>query len=199
MRIGLFGGTFDPIHYGHLRLAEEAREHAELDCVYFIPAHSSPFRVSERHAEAAHRLAMLRLATQDHPQFEVSDIEIQRGGVSYTIETLNAFRTQFPEAQFYLIMGLDSLTGFPNWYQAEVIVKHCQLLVGVRPTHDWEQTIASLPDWVRARLTPVPMTPLGISASDLRRRIAEGRSLRYLTTPNVIEYIHEHQLYLEPR
>ncbi len=199
MRIGLFGGTFDPVHYGHLRLAEEAREHVGLERVYFVPAHLSPFRTSEKHAEGHHRLQMLHLATQDNPAFGVSEIEIERGGVSYTIDTLNAFRTQYAHAEFYLIMGLDTLAGFAHWYQVEAILQVCQLLVGIRPTHDWHATLASLPEWVRPNLQAVPMTPLGISASDPRRRCAQGRSLRYLMPPDVIEYIHQHQLYTEPR
>ncbi|MFQ3611137.1 MAG: nicotinate (nicotinamide) nucleotide adenylyltransferase, partial [Fimbriimonadales bacterium] len=160
---------------------------------------TSPFRTSEKHAEGHHRLEMLRLAIRDHPHFEVSDWEIQRGGVSYTIDTVNQFRAHEAQAEFYLIMGLDTLAGFAHWYQPQAILQHCQLLVGVRPTHDWHATLASLPEWVRPHVLAVPMTPLGISASDLRRRSAQGRSLRYLTPPDVIEYIRTHQLYTEPR
>ncbi|MCS7272760.1 MAG: nicotinate (nicotinamide) nucleotide adenylyltransferase [Fimbriimonadales bacterium] len=198
MRIGLFGGTFDPVHYGHLRLAEEARETAQLERVLFIPARVSPFRTAESRSAPEHRLEMLRLATQDNPAFEVSDIEIQRGGVSYTADTVLAIRSLYPNAELFLILGADSLRGFPYWYAPEVIARECTLLVGTRPEYDLEEALANLPEPFRARVQPVPMTPLGISATEIRARVRTGRSIRYLTPPNVIEYIIRHRLYLEP-
>lgn len=197
-RIGLFGGTFDPIHYGHLRLAEEAREFALLDQVIFIPAYQSPFRTEQPLSPAEHRLEMVRIAIQNNPAFSLSDLEIARGGTSYTIETVESFRAQYPEAELFLVMGLDSLAGFPNWYQPEAIASHCTLLVGVRPTHEPDKVLGALPPTVRARVELVPMTPLGISASEIRQRVAEARSIRYLTPDDVIEYIYRNRLYQEP-
>lgn len=198
MRLALFGGTFDPVHYGHLRLAEEACEAANLERVLFMPAHTSPFRTAERLSDPEHRLQMLRLATKDNPRFEVSDIEIQRGGVSYTIDTVRTLRQQYPNAELFLILGADALQGFTAWREPDVIAQECGLLVGVRPHYDLQATLAQLPDPIRQRVQPVPMTPLGISASDLRQRVRQGRSIRYLTPPHVIEYIQQHRLYLEP-
>ena len=198
VRIALFGGTFDPVHYGHLRLAEEAREAAGLERVLFVPAHTSPFRLQEPLSESRHRLLMTRLAIADNPAFEASDIEIQRGGVSYTVDTVMTLRAMYPDAELYLIMGADTLQGFMSWYRPEAIVKECHLLVGVRPRYDLQAALEHLPDAIRARVQPVPMTPLDISARDLRQRIRAGRSIRYLTPPNVIEYIQQHRLYLEP-
>jgi len=198
MRIALFGGTFDPVHYGHLRLAEEAREAAALERVLFVPAYMSPFRQREPISLPRHRIEMTRLAVADNPAFEVSDIEIQRGGVSYTVETVAALRAHYPDAELYLILGADALQGFPNWYQAGTIAQECRLLVGVRPHHDLQAALAQLPDAIRARVHPVALTPLDISASDIRQRIRTGRSIRYLTPPDVIEYIQQHRLYLEP-
>ena len=198
VRIALFGGTFDPVHYGHLRLAEEAREAAGLERVLFVPAHTSPFRQQEPISPPRHRIAMARLAIADNSAFEVSDIEIQRGGVSYTVDTVMTLRAQYPDAELHLILGADALQGFPNWYRAAAIAHECILLVGVRPHYDLQAALEYLPDAIRARVQPVPMTPLDISASDIRQRIRAGRSIRYLTPPHVIEYIQQHRLYLEP-
>lgn len=198
MRLALFGGTFDPVHYGHLRLAEEACEAANLERVLFIPAHISPFRTAERLSDPAHRLQMLRLAVQDNPRFEVSDMEIQRGGVSYTIDTVRTLRQQYPNAELFLILGADALQGFTAWREPDAIAQECRLLVGVRPHYDLQATLAQLPDPIRQHIQPLMMTPLGISASDLRQRVRQGRSIRYLTPPHVIEYIQQHRLYLEP-
>lgn len=198
MRIALFGGTFDPVHYGHLRLAEEACEAAGLERVLFVPAHTSPFRRQELLSAPRHRLQMTQLAVADNPAFEASDIEIQRGGISYTVDTVASVRAMYPDAELYLIMGADTLQGFMSWYRPDVIVRECRLLVGVRPHYDLQAILEHLPDAIRERVQPVPMTPLDIRASDLRHRIRTGRSIRYLTPPNVIEYIQQHRLYLEP-
>ncbi|MFN4033916.1 MAG: nicotinate-nucleotide adenylyltransferase [Fimbriimonadales bacterium] len=198
MRIGFLGGTFDPVHYGHLRLAEEAREAMGLQQVLFIPAFVSPFRTDESLSEPAHRLQMLRLATRDNPYFAVSEVEIARGGVSYTIETVHALRAQYPETELYLIIGADALGGFMGWRCPEQIARACTLLAGVRPDYDLQAAMHTLSETVRPRVRPIPTTPLSISAREIRQRVRAGRSIHYLTPPDVIEYIHRHQLYLEP-
>jgi nicotinate-nucleotide adenylyltransferase len=198
VRIALFGGTFDPVHYGHLRLAEEAREAANLERVLFVPANASPFRLQEPLSAPHHRLQMLRLATADNPAFEVSELEIQRGGVSYTIDTVNAFREQCPDAELFLILGADALQGFPNWYRAQEIAQACRLLVGMRPNYDLQAILGYLPEGTRQQVRPIPMLSMEISASAIRRQVRDGRSIRYLTPPDVIEYIQQHRLYLEP-
>jgi nicotinate-nucleotide adenylyltransferase len=198
VRIALFGGTFDPVHYGHLRLAEEAREAANLERVLFVPANASPFRLQEPLSAPQHRLQMLRLATVDNPAFEVSELEIQRGGVSYTIDTVVAIRNQYPEATLFLIMGADALQSFMQWRSPDAIVQECSLLVGVRPTHELQAILERLPETIRQRVQPVAMLLLDISAHAIRRRVREGRSIRYLTPPDVIKYIQQHRLYQEP-
>ncbi|MCS7209328.1 MAG: nicotinate-nucleotide adenylyltransferase [Fimbriimonadales bacterium] len=198
MRIALLGGTFDPVHYGHLRLAEEASEVASLERVLFVPAYVSPFRTAERLSEPMHRVQMLRLALHDNPRFEVCELEIQRGGISYTVDTVRAVREQHPDAELFLILGTDTLQGFMGWREPYVLGQVCQLLVGIRPEYDLQETLARLPEPIRQRVQPVPMVPLGISARAIRQRVRAGRSIRYLTPPNVIEYIHQHRLYLEP-
>ncbi|GIV08249.1 MAG: putative nicotinate-nucleotide adenylyltransferase [Fimbriimonadales bacterium] len=198
VRIGVLGGTFDPVHYGHLRLAEEAREAMMLERVILIPASVSPFKTVAHHASPAHRLQMLRLAVQDNPYFEVSDIEVRRGGVSYTVDTIATLRQHDSDAAWYLIMGADALGDFPNWHQPEKIAQACTLLVGMRPDYDLQATLKTLPESIRACVQPIPTAPLNISATELRQRIRAGRSIRYLTPTHVIEYIHQHRLYLEP-
>lgn len=198
-RIGIFGGTFDPIHYGHLRLAEEAREFAELDQVLFIPAMRSPFRLNEPLTDAHHRIAIIQRAIANHPNFALSEIEIQRGGISYTIETLESLRAHHRGVQWFLIMGLDSLTGFAHWHEAERLAQLVDLLVGIRPPYVYDEVLRDLPDWLQGRVQVMPMTPMGISATELREKVRQGHSIRYLTPDDVIEYIQENQLYLEPR
>lgn len=198
VRIALFGGTFDPVHYGHLRLAEEAREAAGLERVLFVPANRSPFRSEEPITDPHHRLQMLCFATAGNPTFEVSDLEIQRGGISYTVDTVAAVRQQHPDATLYLILGADALQGFPNWHRAEAIAQECYLLVGARPTNDLQTVLNELPDAIRQRVQTVALTLLDISASAIRQRVRTGRSIRYLTPPDVIEYIQQHRLYQEP-
>ncbi len=198
MRLAIFGGTFDPVHYGHLRLAEEAREAANLERVLFVPASVSPFRSSEPPSAAEARVQMVRLAVQHNPHFEVSEIEIRRGGVSYTVDTLRVIRQQYPEAELFLILGADALQGFMEWREPYLIAHECHLLVGVRPNYDLQHTLEQLPEPIRQRVQQVPMTPMGISANDIRQRVRTGRSIRYLTPQDVIEYIQQHRLYLEP-
>ncbi len=196
-RLGLLGGTFDPVHFGHLRLAEEAREAAQLDQVLFIPAARSPFKPDHPLTDACHRYAMLQLAIGTNPAFAVSDIELRRGGISYTIDTVRQLTEQMPDAQLFLIMGLDSLAEFPRWRESGQIVRLCSLLVGVRPGYEADPILAQLPEAIRAAVHLIPSVSLGISATQLRTFVREGRTLRYLTPDDVIEYIRNHQLYKE--
>lgn len=198
MRLAILGGTFDPVHYGHLRLAEEAREAANLERVLFVPASVSPFRTTEPLSTAESRVQMVRLAVQHNPHFEVSEIEVRRGGVSYTIDTVRAIRQQHPEAELFLILGADALQGFMDWREPHSIAQECRLLVGVRPHYDLQNALEQLPEPIRQRVQLVSTTLMGISASDIRQRIRTGRTIRYLTPQDVIEYIQRYRLYLEP-
>jgi nicotinate-nucleotide adenylyltransferase len=194
-RVGLLGGTFDPVHFGHLRLAEEAREAAQLDQVLFIPAARSPFKPDHPLTDACHRYAMLQLAIGTNPAFAMSDIELRRGGISYTIDTVRQLSEQMPDAQLFLIMGLDSLAEFPKWRESLQIVQLCSLLVGTRPGYEANPILAQLPEAIRAAVRLIPSVSLDISATQLRTFAREGRTLRYLTPDDVIEYIRNHQLY----
>jgi len=196
-RVGLLGGTFDPVHFGHLRLAEEAREAAQLDQVLFIPAARSPFKPDRSLTEAHHRYVMLQLAIGTNLAFDVSDIELRRCGISYTIDTVRQLSEQMPDAQLFLIMGLDSLAEFPRWRESGQIVRLCSLLVGARPGYEANPILAQLPEAIRAAVRLIPSVSLDISATQLRTFAREGRTLRYLTPDDVIEYIRNHQLYKE--
>jgi nicotinate-nucleotide adenylyltransferase len=191
MHVGVFGGSFDPPHTGHLIVAEWMRDAFDLDEVLWIPAARSPHKADRSPAPDTLRLAMVEAATADNPRFEVSDIEIRRGGLSYTVDTLHKLRESRPDATFSLMMGSDSLASFPRWRDPGTIVELVDILVYLRPG-DQEP---ALPEWLasRVRMTRAPL--LEVSASEIRRRCAVGRSIRYLVPASVEAVIQEHALY----
>jgi nicotinate-nucleotide adenylyltransferase len=193
VRLGLYGGTFDPIHMGHLITAEMAREILALDKVMFVVACSPPHKQDSVITEPAHRLAMARLAVASNPHFEVSDLEIRRGGISYTVETLAAVRDLYGLSQEDLVflMGQDSLADLPNWREPERILSLATVVVFRRPG----VSLNAVPSHFlsAARMLDTPL--IEISATDVRRRVREGRSIRYLVPDAVAEYIARHKLY----
>jgi nicotinate-nucleotide adenylyltransferase len=201
MRVGIVGGTFDPVHVAHLRLAEDARESFALDEVLFIPA-GEPWRKSDRSITAAeHRLAMLKLAMADNDNFGISDIELRRGGPTYTADTLEALAGERLDDEFYFIVGVDALTDLPSWHEPERIVAHATLAVAPRELQEINVATLNVPG-LAARIEPFPMLRMDVSSSDIRARAAAGRSIRYLVPRAVELYIAEHGLYrtgLEPR
>jgi nicotinate-nucleotide adenylyltransferase len=200
MRLGLFGGSFDPVHLGHLLLAETCREVGRLDQVWFVPAAISPHKQGQPTAPARDRLQMLRLAIGGHPAFEVCDLEIARGGVSYTVDTLEIVRQQHPQAELFFLMGADALADFPNWRQPARI---CQLAIPMvvhrpqSPPPDW----SPLAQWVspdvlqQVRQAQVEMPLIDVSSRDIRQRVSQGRSIRFRTPRGVETYIETHRLY----
>jgi len=195
MRLGVLGGTFDPVHLGHLLLAEEAREQLGLKRVLFVPA-AQPWRKAERHISGAeHRLAMLRLATQDNDAFEVSEVELKRSGPSYTGETLAVIRDKYKDAELFFILGEDALTDLPNWRDPDRILELAMLAVARRPGET-----AANPDLVAiapGREVWLSMPPIGISSSDIRERAGRGLSVRYRVPDAVERYIRKQNLYKE--
>jgi nicotinate-nucleotide adenylyltransferase len=191
MRIGLMGGTFDPIHVAHLVLAEQAREQLALDSVLFMPA-GDPWRKAQREITAAeHRLAMTRLAVDGREGFEVDDLEIRRSGPTYTVETLQDLRRRYgPESELFLLIGDDALIDLPFWRDPEGIAAEASIVVARRADFEVPE-LAFKP----GRLLRIDMPPLEISSTDLRRRAQQGRSLRFLVPDPVIEYIDRHGLY----
>ena len=201
MRVGLFGGSFDPVHYGHLLLAECCREQCPLDKVLFLPAAVPPHKRDRELTPAAMRSEMLDLAIAGHEQFAVSRFEVERGGISYTIDTLLHFRAEHPGAEFFLLLGADMLHDLPHWHNAAQV---CGLAtpVAVRragvPEPDFAclASVASFEQIERFRRHQVEMPEIGLSSTDIRKRVAGGRSVRYRTPRAVEKYIQARSLYL---
>jgi nicotinate-nucleotide adenylyltransferase len=197
MRLGLFGGTFDPIHLGHLILAEGCREACRLDRVWFIVAGAPPHKPGHRTA-VADRLEMVRIAIAGHPAFEVSELEARRPGPHYSVETLEEIRHQRPEDELFFLIGSDSLVDLPRWRDPDRIAALASIVVVERPM-DASGPPAPL-DWpdLGTRALPferVKIPPIGVASKDLRLRIADGRSIRYQVPRGVEAYIDAHGLY----
>ena len=200
MRIGVFGGTFDPVHLGHLILAEQCREQGRLDEVWFIPSGRPPHK--QRHGITAfrHRAEMLQLATAGHPAFRINELENERPGLSYTVETLDELKNGHPGAEWFLLLGSDTLAELHEWRDPAGVVRRAGLLVmarGEEAVMTAEELRASLRLSERDRLSlqVVAAPRIEISSRDLRRRAAEGRSLRYLVPRAVECYVEEKGLY----
>ncbi|MBC7263037.1 MAG: nicotinate-nucleotide adenylyltransferase [Chloroflexi bacterium] len=200
-RIGVLGGTFDPIHYGHLIIAEDARATLGLERVLFVPARRSPLKQPHSSAPAHHRVRMVELAIASNPHFELSRVDLERPAPSYTVDTLRLLQEAWgPRADLYFIIGADSLADLLRWHQPEEIIRLCHLVVAPRPGHraDLEALETHLPG-ITARTILLHSPEVGIAAVDLRRRVREGQSITYQTPPEVEAYIREHRLYLPRR
>ncbi len=200
-RVGVVGGTFDPIHYGHLVIAEEVRATLDLAEVVFIPAGHPPHKTGNHVTEARHRLAMLELALASNTYFSISHIEIERNGPSYTVDTLRTLHEQWDEnTQLYFIIGWDSLEDLHTWYRVTDILTLITRLVAVkRPGYEEEAEYKNILEQrlpgIRERLLVIPAPQLEISATDLRQRVAENRPIKYQTPEAVEAYIYENHLY----
>jgi len=197
-RLGLFGGSFDPIHFGHLRLAEEAREAFALQSVQFIPTYVSPFKVGRPVTPAAHRLEMAQLATADNDAFTVSAIECLRAGPSYTVETLRLLHDENPDAELWFMTGTDAAADLPRWREPEAVLSLARFAVAIRPgttEEEARQSLAHLPAAWQTQISYFAMPGLDISSTNLRERLRVGRSVRYLLPRVVEEYILAHGLY----
>ena len=197
-RIGIFGGSFDPIHYGHLRLAEEARTQAGLDTVLFVPTQVSPFKVGRTPAPGPVRLEMLRLAIASNPAFTVSDREIQKPGPSYTVETLRELSREHPGATLFFITGTDAVRDLPKWREPEEVIRLARFLVSVRPGVNRAEVLAAMPDSWEERITFIEMPEMDISSTYLRERLRTSGSVRYLMPRNVELYIAANGVYRLP-
>jgi nicotinate-nucleotide adenylyltransferase len=194
MRLGLFGGTFDPIHLGHLILAEQCREALGLDRVWFVVTAMPPHKAGNR-TPVAHRLGMARVAVAGHPAFEVSEIEAQRPGPHYSVETLAEVQRARPGDELFFLIGADSLVDLPTWREPDGIARRATIVVVNRPGID--RNPDALPDLGPGTkpLVAVTVPPIGIASSDLRRRLAEGWSIRFMVPRGVEAYIETHGLY----
>lgn len=199
MRIGLLGGTFDPVHLGHLILGEQGREQGRLDEVWFLPSAYPPHKMDRPLTRFEQRCDMLELALAGHPQFRIERIEKDLPAPSYTVETLAALRERHPEHEFFLLLGADGLADLPGWYQPQRIVAQAGLLVAPRPgTLLWtaERLAEALGlEPLQLRLQYIACPLIEIASREIRRAIAHGWSIRYLVPRAVEEYIRERRLY----
>jgi len=191
MNVGIFGGSFNPPHLAHLIIAERVREACDLDLVLWIPCFLPPHKPDEHLAPAEHRMAMVRLAVKDDPSFEVSDLEMRLGGISYTVETLRALQSANPETTFSLILGGDSFRALGAWHRPEEIVELASLIVYERPLVI--SVAEASPFAAHAHFVDAPM--LEVSSTEIRERVRAGRSIRYLVPEAVAAYIEAHSLY----
>jgi len=200
-KVGLFGGTFNPIHFGHLITARSVLEQLALDWVVFIPSANPPHKSPAGLIDAEHRLEMVRLAVEGEPGFALEDCEIRRGGPSYTVETVAYFRERLgAQADVFWIIGADSLPELPSWYRIAELVEACRIVTASRPgweTPDLTPLRRCLNDRQIARLGEMILqTPrIDISATQIRARVRQGRSIRYLVPEAVREYILARGLY----
>lgn len=202
MRIGVFGGTFDPVHYGHLLLAEQCREQGRLDRVWFVPAARPPHKDEGAITRFEQRAEMLELAIAGNPAFRVEPLERDRPGLSYTAETLAELHRRHPADEFFLLVGSDTLKDLPTWREPQSVLQHAGLMVMARPNNPLvsaEELRArlNLPEAVPLRMEVIETPLIDISSRDLRRRAAAGRSLRYFLPRAVECYILEKGLYRE--
>ena len=209
-RIGILGGTFDPIHFGHLRSASDIKDRFGLGKVIFVPSYAQPLKQGENHAGAEHRLEMTRLAVLDNSDFEASDFEVNNQGVSYTVVTLEHFTGIYPECDMYFIMGADSWAEITEWREYRRLFELANLVVTTRPGYKFcppgealEVDLASklLYDGQSYahpsgnRLWHVEITDVDVIATQIRRRVKEGESITGMSPEKVIDYIVEHELY----
>ena len=193
MRIGIYGGSFNPPHLGHLIVVDSVQDQLQFDKIIFIPAATPPHKIEHTLAPANARLDMTSLAVKHHPVFEVSDLEIRRGGYSYTVDTLNALTVLYPKTSFSLIIGADNFLEIETWKSLDQILALADLVVMNRA----EYPVSGHPSrYVRlAKFIQVPA--IGISSTDIRLRVKQGRSIRYLVPTDVERYISHSGLYRE--
>ena len=199
MNIGVLGGTFDPIHRGHIMVAEEARARIDLAEVLFVPAAQTPLKEDSSISAAAHRVQMVRLAIADYPYFKLSTIEIERAGNSYTVDTIAELRDKLgAENELFFIVGWDSLAQLPRWKEPSRLLQMCRLVAVPRPGYprptlkNSEAIIPGLSESVIILDEP----QVDISATEIRERVAKGLSIHHLVPEPVAEYIKQHKLYL---
>ncbi|KUK14128.1 MAG: nicotinate-nucleotide adenylyltransferase [Synergistetes bacterium] len=196
-RIGLMGGTFDPIHYGHLLVAEEVRQIFSLDKVIFVPAKIPPHKINKKISDPEDRYIMVLLATLDNPFFEVSRLEIDKEGVSYTIDTVRQFKEKLgKDSQLFFITGVDIILDLQAWKEPEELLRLCRFIAVTRAGYDLEVLRRKLPKEFLERIDIVRIPSPPISSTDIRKRVRRGESIKYLVPPLVEEFIKKKGLYL---
>ncbi len=218
-RVGILGGSFDPVHNGHLGLASQIKEKFGLNEVVFVPAYISPHKQGRETASASHRLAMLRLATAPFPYFKISEIELKRQGISYTVDTLSTLVSQQPQTDFFLIMGMDTFAGIHTWKNTSHLLKMCHLIIAARPGHSLEGAESQVKNLSKdvpglysqpiqtgnllvfehaetnTTLNLFNLTLMQVSSSEIREKIHQNREFKNKLPPEVENYIMRNQLY----
>ncbi|MBA4493076.1 nicotinate-nucleotide adenylyltransferase [Paenactinomyces guangxiensis] len=192
MKVGIFGGTFDPIHMGHLLLAQQALEEVPLDHVWFIPASEPPHKQDKQITPSDHRVRMVELAIENNPAFCLSRIELDRQGPSYTVDTVQELAETYPNHQFFLLVGADMVKDLPHWYKIKKILQFVQVIALGRPGVDLEPLaadIAASVTWISGGIET------NLSSTLIRHRVAQGKTVRYLVPDSVCQYMKEHGLY----
>jgi nicotinate-nucleotide adenylyltransferase len=198
MRLGIFGGTFDPVHFGHLVLAEQCREQCALDEVWFLPSGSPPHKDDNGISDGEQRADMLEFAVAGHSAFKVNRLELKREGTTYTVDTLSSLMADDASRELFFLIGGDSLNDLPTWREPWRIAELARIVAvnrGDRPIADVEPLRAQLGDEVAERITLATMPGIDLSSTDIRQRVRAGNSIRYMTPRAVEAYIHEHGLY----
>ena len=199
-RLGVLGGTFNPVHLGHLIMAQDALENFELSRVVFVPCANPPHKTGNGLVSAKHRIAMIESAIEGDLRFEVSDMEVQRGGTSYTIDTMRSFAAAYPGVELCFIIGADSLLELHLWREIDALLDLCRVVTIARPGVNLDSltpTDLKLKEpWAGRILSDIRVGHMAnVSSSDVRYRVAEGMGIRYLVPPGVEMYIAEHSLY----
>jgi nicotinate-nucleotide adenylyltransferase len=202
MRTGVFGGSFDPVHNAHLAIAERAISAGKLDKLLFMPVHSQPFKLGANISEGARRMKMLRLAICGDERFDVTDIELSRGGVSYTIDSLRNIRDGGEEAgDIFFLLGADMLLMLEKWYKADEMLREFSFIAARRPgggENDFALCAERLRESYGARVILMDNPLTDVSSSEIRARVREGRSIEGLVPASVGKYIYENGLYCKP-
>lgn len=187
MKIGILGGTFNPIHYGHLILAEQVSGQLDLDRVIFVPTFVPPHKSNREIISPKHRLDMIKLAVKENPHFKVSDIELKRRGTSYTVDTLRIIKKQYPQTQLFFICGSDLVNEIPKWKNVEEIYKLAKFVLAKRP--GFGRRLSG------KNFLKINVAQVDISSSLIRNLVKQKRSIRYLTSAAVVKYIEKNKLY----
>lgn len=197
-KIGIIGGTFDPIHYGHLIAAEWAKDEYNLNKIIFMPAAEPPHKNIDEVLDKNYRYNMVKVAIGDNPDFEISDYEMKKSGKSYTFATLNYFKTIYPHSQLYFIIGLDSLLNIDTWKNVEELFNLATFLVATRAGYNLEKNhpiYSKLPKYAWDKISFYKIPEIGISSSNIRQRVREEKSIKYLIPDVVEKYILENNIY----
>jgi len=197
-KIGVMGGTFNPIHIGHLMIAEQSRKKFELDKVIFVPTGSPPHKDERKLAKALDRYIMTILATSDNNNFMVSDIETNRNGTSYTVDTLELLSKKYNDSELFFITGADSILDIENWKDTNKLLNKCTFIAATRPGYNVGNVmdqIRKLEEKYNKKISYLTIAPVDISSTQIRKRIFEGQTIKYMTPDPVINYIYNKKLY----